>query len=271
MPFDVIAAVTDQRELGPDTWLLALDAPQIAAAARAGEFVMLGLPEIDRMLIRRPFSIARVGPAEGGAPRTIEIVYKVFGSRTAMFSTLRPGAKMSVLGPLGRGFWLPEPDGPRELLLVAGGIGIAIFPLLVQQLGARAGEASLLYGARTAAELVLRDWFAERGVAVELATDDGSAGHHGMVTDLLEARLARPARGTRLVMACGPTPMLRAVGDLAMAREVPCQLALEETMACGFGVCLGCVVPRRNPEGEFDRFVRVCTEGPVFDAREVAP
>ena len=270
MPWDLLAPVVDQRELGPGHWLLVLEAPEIAAAARAGEFVMLGFPGIERMLIRRPFSIARVGDGSGG-PRTIEIVYKVFGTRTEAFSALRPGATMTVLGPLGRGFWLPEPDGPRELLLVAGGIGIAIFPLLVQQLGPRAAEATLLYGARTAGELVLREWFAGRGVRVEVATDDGSAGRHGVVTGLLEERLDRPPRGTRLVMACGPSPMLRAVADLTLARGVSCQLALEETMACGFGVCLGCVVPRRHPEGEFDRYVRVCTEGPVFDAREVAP
>lgn len=270
MPWDLLATVTDQRELGSGHWLLALEAPEIAATARAGEFVMLGLPGIERMLIRRPFSIARVS-GDDTPPRTIEILYKVFGQRTAAFSELRPGARMSVLGPLGRGFWLPEADGPRELLLVAGGIGIAIFPLLVQQLGPHPEGARLLYGARSAGELVMREWFVEQGVPVEVATEDGSAGRAGLVTSLLEERLAEQPAGTRLVLACGPTPMLRAVADLALARDVPCQLALEETMACGFGVCLGCVVPRRNPEGEFDRFVRVCTEGPVFDAREVAP
>ncbi len=272
MPWDLLATVADQQELAPGHFLLALEAPEIAAAAHAGEFVMLGIPGIDRMLIRRPFSIARVrSEPDDAAPRTIEIVYKVFGARSEAFSTLRPGARMTVLGPLGRGFWLPDPAARHELLLVAGGIGIAVFPLLVQQLGPHAPEATLLYGARTAGELILRDWFERHGVPCDVATDDGTAGHHGLVTALLARRLEQGASTRRLVMACGPTPMLRAVADLCLQADVPCQIALEETMACGFGVCLGCVVPRRHPEGEFDRFVRVCSEGPVFDAREVAP
>jgi dihydroorotate dehydrogenase electron transfer subunit len=269
MSHNVECVVESQLALGADQFVLRLAAPEIAPVARAGEFVMLGLPDIDAMLIRRPFSIARVAPEPGPSARSIDVLYKVFGSRTRAFSGLAAGARMSVLGPLGRGFWLPGANEVEEVVMVAGGIGNAIFPLLVQQMGSLAEKSVLLFGARSAEELTFVDWFAERIGEVVTATEDGTAGHHGLVTEPLAERLAREPGKRRLVAACGPTPMLRAVQAIAAEAGVACQLALEETMACGFGVCLGCVVAKRHPEGEFDRFVRVCKEGPVFDAREV--
>lgn len=272
MSQNLVAVVESQIDLGAGQHLIRLAAPEIAASAKPGEFVMLGLPDIDRMLIRRPFSIARVDPDPAvSEPRSIEILYKVFGARTAAFAGLRPGSELSVLGPLGRGYWLPDPGDPVRVVLVAGGIGNAIFPLAVQYLGPRALRATMIFGARTADDLSLLDWFRERMLRVVTVTEDGSSGARGLVTAPLADEIARAEGAPMLILACGPTPMLRAVGALAIAHDVPCQLALEETMACGFGVCLGCVVEKRHPESDFDRYVRVCTEGPVFDAREVIP
>ena len=271
MAYNLVVPVLAQRELGGGCFQLRLAAPQIAAEARAGQFAMVGLPDIDAMLIRRPFSVALVDPAPGaGTPTAFDIVYKVYGKRTLAFSHLRPGAELSVLGPLGRGFWLPEGDETPELLLVAGGVGVAPFPLLLQSLTpAQRAKTTIFVGGRTADDLLLLDWLEGRAGRVVAATEDGSRGVKGFVTAPLAAALAAPADAGRIVMACGPTPMLRAVAALAEENGVPCQVSIEETMACGFGVCLGCVVQRRDPLGEFDRFVRVCTEGPVFDAREV--
>lgn len=272
MSHNLMAVVESQTDLGAGQYLLKIAAPEIAREAKPGTFVMLGLPDIDRMLIRRPFSIARVDPEPGtGEPRSFDVLYKVFGARTAAFSGLRAGATLSVLGPLGRGFWLPAPDEDRRVVMVAGGIGNAIFPLVVQTLGERAREATLIFGARSAADLSLLDWFEERLASVIPVTEDGSRGARGLVTAPLADLVRGRDRSRLLVLGCGPTPMLRAVVKLCLEHDVACQVALEETMACGFGVCLGCVVEKRHPEGEFDRFVRVCTEGPVFDAREVIP
>lgn len=270
MSQNTLSKVESQVDLGAGHFLMRLSAPEIAPVAKAGEFVMIGIPDIDAMLIRRPFSIARVHPdPTKGTPHSIDILYKVFGQRTAAFSALGPGAELSLLGPLGRGFWLPDEDDETELMMVAGGIGNAIFPLLLQQAPRLRARATLYFGGRTKDDLTLVDWFEEHCARVVCATEDGSVGARGFVTAPLEAELDASPSERRLVLACGPTPMLKAVAEICIARDVPCQLALEETMACGFGVCLGCVVEKRDPDGDFDRFVRVCTEGPVFDAREV--
>ncbi|MBP7148102.1 MAG: dihydroorotate dehydrogenase electron transfer subunit [Acidobacteria bacterium] len=272
MPYNLTARVETQTDLGSGYFLLRAAAPEIAREVRAGQFVMIGPRELDHMLIRRPFSVALVDPEPGaGPPRAISVLFKVVGRGTANFSHLKPGDELAVLGPLGRGYWRPAADGAAEVIGVAGGIGNASFPLLLQQMGERARQVTFFFGGRTAADLTLLDWFRGRCGSVVVATEDGSAGAPGLVTGPLARHLdAEPGR-PRVVLACGPRPMLRAVTEICRARDIPCQLAMEETMACGFGVCLGCVVPKRQPEGEFDTYVRVCTEGPVFDAREVVP
>lgn len=274
MPYNLTATVERQDDLGAGYHLLTLAAPEVAREIRAGQFVMIGLTDIDQMLIRRPFSVALVSPAPGrGEPASIGLLYKVVGRGTTLFSRLQPGDRLALLGPLGRGFWLPDPEleggDETELLLVAGGIGNAIFPLLLQELGPRARRTTLFFGGRSRADLTLLDWFEAHAGRVVTATEDGSFGQRGFVTGPLATHLDADPGRPRLVMACGPHPMLRAVAELCLARGVPCQVAMEETMACGFGVCLGCVVEKRQPESDFDRFVRVCTEGPVFDAREI--
>ena len=271
MPQDLRARVLEQEELGGGCFRMRLDAAPIAREARAGQFVMIGLPDPADTLVRRPFSVARLVPG-AEEPEALEIVYKVYGRRTRQMARFRPGTEVALLGPLGRGFWLPGEGERTEVLLVAGGIGAAPFPLFLQRAGADlAGRTTLFLGGRGREDLLLVDWFREHCGEVILVTEDGSAGEPGLVTAPLAARLDAPPRGERVVLACGPRPMLRAVAELCLARDVPCQLSLEERMACGFGACLGCVVERRHPEGEFDRYVRVCTEGPVFDAREVLP
>jgi dihydroorotate dehydrogenase electron transfer subunit len=218
-----------------------------------------------------------------GTPTAFEVVYLVVGRGTAALSQRRPGERLSVWGPLGNGFG-PPPLGP--ILLVAGGIGQTPFLALGRWwLGqahygdakpetttehrepAFATSATLLYGVRTAALLAGVDDFHRAGIEVELATDDGTAGHHGFVTDLLARRLAagdRPAK----VVGCGPPGMLATLASLVEKYDVSCDVSLENQMACGFGVCFSCVIPVRQTDGSTD-LRRVCVEGPVLSAKRV--
>jgi dihydroorotate dehydrogenase electron transfer subunit len=264
MPFDTPARVLRQDTLNPDHFLLTLECPAIAREARAGQFVMLRTRPGFEPLLRRPMSVCRVLPGRRGR---IQILYKVVGEGTRYLSQLRVGARVPTLGPLGNGFRLPAED--TMPLLVSGGVGIAIFPFLVDSLrAARRATPLLVYGARSRRDLVALDFFRRTRVPVRLATEDGSAGTKGFVTRILEPLLSRRRDRGLEIFACGPTPMLKAVGAMAVAAGVPCQLALESQMPCGIGVCLGCVT--RCPADERGPiFRRVCTEGPVFRAGEV--
>jgi dihydroorotate dehydrogenase electron transfer subunit len=271
MPLDFPARVVRHDRLDPEHFLLTLEAPRIAREARAGQFVMLETTDGCDPLLRRPMSLCRVQP---GRRDRIQILYKVVGRGTARLSRQPRGAVLRTLGPLGNGFHLParrRGPGSGTPLLVAGGIGVAIFPFLVESLRARGLRPALLFGARTRRDLVGLPFFRRLGVPVSLATEDGSAGTKGLVTGLLEARLARPDGGSvPELYVCGPTPMMRAVAQRARTAGAPCQLALESQMPCGIGVCLGCVV-RSGAEGTGPPYVRVCTEGPVFEAGCVVP
>ena len=266
MPFDSPAPVVRHEALNRDHFLLTLESPRIAREARAGQFVMIQTRAGSDPLLRRPMSIYRVLPGRRGL---IQILYKVVGTGTRYLSQQPRGALLATLGPLGNGFRLPEP-GIRAVL-VAGGIGIAIFPFLAEALGKGRGPSPvLLYGGRSKRDLVALDFFRARRIPVRLATEDGSIGTRGFVTRLLETLLAarKPADHLELLV-CGPTPMLKAVGAVATGAGVACQLALESQMPCGIGVCLGCVVPCPG-DARGPMFRRVCTEGPIFRASEVA-
>jgi len=172
-----------------------------------------------------------------------------------------------VLGPLGNGFGAPT-AGARPVF-VAGGIGSAPFPALTAKLDERAGPPRMFYGARHAGELPLADWFRVR-TELTVTTDDGSAGRHGLVTEPLAELLATEPAESLQLYACGPEPMLKAVARLALAHGVVCELSLEAHMACGFGVCLGCVVPVHGERVDHPDYDRVCVEGPVMRAERMA-
>jgi dihydroorotate dehydrogenase electron transfer subunit len=193
----------------------------------------------------------------GGAD--VEILYKVVGRGTALLADALPGQRIDVVGPLGRPFAMP--DAGERAVIVAGGTGIASVYELVARL-AEGGDVAVLLGARSADDLMAEADFAELNVELRIATEDGSAGTRGLVTRLLEPALegGRPAR----VYACGPTAMMRAVAALAAGRGRPCVVSLENPMACGFGVCLGCAAPRVG-----GGFSLVCRDGPTFDAATV--
>ena len=215
-----------------------------------------GAPRTDPLL-PRPMAIYRERRRPGGAD--VEILYKVVGRGTALLADATPGQRIDVVGPLGRPFGMPAAD--ERAVIVAGGTGIASVYELAVRLAAD-GDVVVLLGARSAEDLMAEADFAELDVELRVATEDGSAGTRGLVTRLLEPALdgGKPAR----VYACGPTAMMRAVASLAAGRGRPCVVSLENPMACGFGVCLGCAAPRVG-----GGFSLVCRDGPTFDAATV--
>jgi dihydroorotate dehydrogenase electron transfer subunit len=253
------ARLTENRSLAGGYFVLRLSGCQSLAGAKPGQFIMIRGDWERDPLLPRAFSLLAVG--SGG---TVDILAKTVGRGTALLERALPGAHFNVLGPLGTAF--PEPLADRVDLLVAGGVGLP--PMYMQAAWAAnagvAAQSEVLYGGRGAADLVLLDDLRAMGVALHLTTEDGSLGTKGLVTAALEARLeahhGRPVR----VMACGPNGMLWAIGRIAKARDLPCFVSVEEQMACGIGVCLGCAIPARSRP-----FRYVCSNGPVFDAADV--
>jgi dihydroorotate dehydrogenase electron transfer subunit len=246
--------IAERRLLGAYTVLVAPD--PAGPAPDPGQFYMLAAAERwggeeGRPFVPRAFSVLRAG---GGS---LQFMLEAVGPGTGRLEELAPGDGLWVLGPLGAGF-VPPRDG-RRAVLCGGGVGTA--PLAIWQ------DALLAAGLPAPALLGFRDGAHAEGAALlanaRVATDDGSAGHHGPVTDLLEAALDDDDRAE--VYACGPPAMLEAVRAMAAARAVPAQLALEAGMACGFGACFGCVVPTRD-----GGYVRLCVDGPVLDAARLA-
>lgn len=269
MVHDLTVPVLRNIDLGRGNYLLEFESRAVADAMHPAQFFMIGVPGSD-VLLRRPFSVCGLpGTFADGRPGAIQVLYRVYGRGTRLLASLGAGAMIQVLGPLGRGFKEPaRPDA--KIVLVAGGIGSAPFPAFLAQLARSGRKASMIYGARSADELPLLDWFRERCEDVTVTTDDGSAGLRGVVTLPLGELLRGAPRPGLHLYACGPTPMLKAVAAMAQSADVACDLALEAPMACGFGVCLGCVVPTRDaPDGPVT-FERVCLEGPVMPSSRVA-
>ncbi len=262
-PAQFVAHVVANTRLGGGYFTLELeaDAPTPVAAATPGQFVMLRGEWGRELLNPRAFSVLHA------SERRLSILAKPYGRGTKRMAVLQPGERMTVTGPLGIGF--PGPDPAICDLLVAGGVGLPPLHLQARVAAARglAGRCELFYGGRDRHDLVMLEDFAAWGVTANLATEDGSLGVRGYVTAALAPRLqAANARGERIrVLACGPTPMLHAIRKLCREHATDAFLCLEENMACGFGVCLGCAVPVHGPKP----YRYCCTDGPVFPAEEV--
>jgi dihydroorotate dehydrogenase electron transfer subunit len=239
---------------------LTLVAPEMAEAARPGQFVEIGVPPGRSMLLSRPFSIHQAS-RRGGWAGTLEVVFDVVGPGTAWLAEARRHDRVMVTGPLGRPFQYPR--GLRSCLLIGGGYGAAPLHFLAEELRAHGKDVSMIVGARDH-ERVFKPVEGKRiTTSFAITTEDGSMGERGRVTDVLPAMLARTR--AEVVYACGPNAMLRAVADFCASVAIPCQVAVEELMACGVGVCWTCVVPLLAADGRSWWNVRACTEGPVFN------
>jgi dihydroorotate dehydrogenase electron transfer subunit len=258
------AVVVENRLRGGDGRRLCLSVPNWPGAA-PGQFVMLSpgpLPVTrrDDPLLPRPMAVYRQSRASEGAPEPrVEILYRAVGRGTALLAEARSGDRVRVVGPLGRPF--PAPQAPGRVILVGGGTGIASLYGLAERSASEA-ETTVLLGASRVDELMGREDFAALDVDLQIATEDGSDGERGLVTALLERALQRER--VAALYCCGPTPMMRRCAELAAEHDVPCLVSLENNMACGFGVCLGCAAPRTAGD-----YALVCRDGPVFDATEI--
>lgn len=267
MLVDVDAAVISNTRLSDDYSVVALAAPAIAAGARPGQFVMIKTCRGIDPLLRRPFSIFEILRDASGMPTGISLLNKRIGVGTSLLYDARPGSQIRCLGPLGKPF---EPIAPpSEAWMVAGGVGLAPFMTLAEALQARGTTMRLFYGARRASELYYVDEFQRLGVAVALSTEDGSRGEQGFVTLPLDTALgAAPLARSIHLFACGPTPMMRAVAELAARHRRRCDVSLEQVMGCGMGGCYSCVVLTKTPGGP-PHFVRSCLDGPVFESTQI--
>jgi dihydroorotate dehydrogenase electron transfer subunit len=266
-PVRELCEVLERRRVGAYQ-ALTMVAPRIAEQARPGQFVHLLAGQDRSFPLRRPFSIHRVErPGSGAVLGTVEVVFDVVGAGTLALSRLRPHDVVDVLGPLGRPFTPPET--PTGCLLVGGGYGTAPLLFLATELRVRRCRVDFAIGAASAGRLLDAMEAKRLGHSLTVTTDDGSAGRRGLVTDPLPDLLARTGAGQ--VYACGPMPMLAAVSRVAATAGVPCQVAVEEQMACGTGICFSCVLPVGAGDGAGEtRMARSCLEGPVFDGAAVA-
>ncbi|HLJ10995.1 MAG TPA: dihydroorotate dehydrogenase electron transfer subunit [Planctomycetaceae bacterium] len=274
-----IVSVIEQVPLARDTYRLRLEAPEAARDVLPGQFFMIRSPGTTNPLLGRPFALYDTWLDGRGVPAGIDIVYLVVGKMTALMASWKAGQRVEIWGPLGNGF--PAIDAPR-LLIVAGGIGNTPFPAVIREaLGGRRygsrtpdsrlapGQITLCYGARSAEYLSGLPDFAALQINVRLATDDGSRGHKGFVTELAAKVLDdMPADGSTAIYCCGPESMMRAVAQIASRHRVPCWLSLETPMACGFGACFSCVTRVKQPDGTWD-YRRTCVEGPIFPAEQL--
>lgn len=243
--------ITEKTEIAPGVFDLWVACEEIAKQAQAGQFVHIRVPGFT---LRRPISICEI------KRDSIRLVFEVRGDGTKALAEIAQGESIDILGPLGNGFTLPK--GDAKIIVVGGGIGVP--PML--QPGAQFGpSATALLGFRNVQAQILVNDFRAYGCDTRIATDDGSAGHRGFVTDLLRERLSE--QKADLILACGPAAMLRGVAALAEEFGVPAQVSLEEHMACGVGACLVCACKLVRDGREIHG--HVCKDGPVFDAKEV--
>jgi len=242
--------------------LLTFRHPEVAREARAGQFVMIKAGTSADPPLRRPFSILSLDPGE----ESFTLFIKAVGTGSIALAAMAPGEVAQCLGPLGRPFAAP-PRG-TEAVMVAGGYGIAPFHMLSAELSREGRARQVFYGGRTVADLQVRAPFEALGVPLTPATEDGTLGHRGRVTEPLEAYLDRAPAPVRLY-ACGPDAMLHAVARLAERRGLDTQVSLDPWMGCGIGTCLGCVVWIQEAEEARPKYRCACTEGPVFDAATV--
>ncbi len=258
------AKITANQPLSEGYWKIRLTCGPDYREAVPGQFVTLRIPGKNEPLLRRPFSIHRL-LAEDGKDLQMEILYRVVGGFTIQMSGLLKGGSIDMLGPLGHGFTVVRHD--RPLALAAGGIGVAPLVFLAERLkqtGTDMRIARVFLGGKTKTDILCADIFSTLGAGVSIATEDGTAGRQGIVTGPLQDWLGE--NNPSMIYACGPHPMLAAIGKIARSRGISCEISIETFMACGLGVCMGCAV---QTEDSGKGYRHVCKDGPVFDANRL--
>ena len=263
MSYVLEAPVIENVRYPQHNYLLAVRAPEVAEKIRPGQFVMaaeVGDQSLPYPLLKRALAVYSI-KKEKGRKSVITLLLKIVGEGTRRLAALETGDSVSLIGPLGNGFDTTAASAKISFLL-AGGIGIASFYLLAEQLKKSGQEVHLIYGGRTAEDLVVLEDFCRLDIPVFVTTDDGSAGFKGLITEGLKEYVKDFPRNRLLFYICGPNAMMKAVTSLAVEYRVPSQISVEAKMACGFGVCLGCSIKT------ITSYRLACRHGPVFDAAE---
>ncbi|MDI6765322.1 MAG: dihydroorotate dehydrogenase electron transfer subunit [Bacteroidota bacterium] len=232
-------------------FIFTINSPQIAAKAEPGQFLNIKVNDSTVPLLRRPFSVYHTNGEE------VSIIFNIVGQGTKILSTKKVGDMLNIIGPLGNSFHIEEDY--LTAVLVGGGLGVAPFPLLVKKLKVKNKRTITFLGARKADQVITNNL-----EDVKIATDDGSAGYHGTVVALVEQYLQSREIEKPKIYACGPVPMLNALADVIKLHQVECEMSLEVNMACGFGICQGCVIELSTPER---KYALVCKDGPMFNSR----
>lgn len=258
------AELIRNREIARDVFLLSMRVPDSFLCGMPGQFVMVRLEGLDFPLLGRPISIHSLYRDRKGP--VCDLLYRTAGRGTAVMSRMRKGDLLLILGPLGSGFTIRRDIG--KVVLVAGGMGVAPLFYLAEfyrkSPGGRKREIVCLLGARNTETLLDLERLKKTCSAVWLCTDDGSRGFHGTVTELFAGKMEGLIDAGTAVYACGPRAMLAALSEQIAGKDFPCEVSVEEKMACGVGACLSCAVAIRG-----GAYSRVCREGPVFDIREL--
>lgn len=249
-----LCPILRRKELAYGVFEYVLHAPQMAALSQPGQFVDILVPG---KTLRRPISLCEIDPAGG----ILRIVFEIRGEGTEILAQKDVGETFDLIGPLGHGFTISNPE--QKAVFIGGGIGV---PPLLEAAKAYGKNAAVFLGFRNAGAVILKEDFEAHGCNVTVATDDGSAGYHGLVINPLIQYA--DSHSIDRIYACGPRPMLRATAKLAEQKGIFCEVSLEERMGCGVGACLVCVCKTKGEDGA-NHHARVCCDGPVFDAREV--
>lgn len=273
----VQAKILENKKLTPHHCRMRMGSGYLAKAIKPGQFLEVRCSGGTDPLLRRPISVHRI------SDNWIEILFEVVGKGTELLAMKKRGETLDIIGPLGNGFTVkPIVHSPQSIVLIAGGIGVAPLVALAEELAysveriADRKKIHILIGAKTKTHILCVSEFKKLGCKVSIATEDGSKGFKGFITDLLKKELSAiryPLNA--MIYACGPTGMLKAVSFVAGRYKVPCQVSLEEHMACGVGVCLGCPVKVR-PNNTIndkrltnDEYKMVCKDGPVFNSKDI--
>ena len=268
--------VVENVRLARDTYRLRIHCPAIARRIVPGQFVMLRLADQNNPLLGRPLALYDTVLDDRGTAIGLNLVYLVLGKMTTKLATYTPGQPLEIWGPLGNGFPARACD---HLILVAGGIGQTPFVAVAHEATGgrqygdpvrstpRAKQVTLCYGVRSGDLAAGVSDFEDAGATVRISSDDGTLGHHGLVTELLEQELAATTDRVR-VLCCGPEPMMERVAEICNRAGAACEVSLETPMACGIGICFSCVARVRQASGGWD-YKRTCVDGPVFDAEKL--
>jgi len=261
MPIQEKCQVLDHKKVGPKHYQLILSSPYISSHAEPGQFVNIRCSESCDPLLRRPLSLHRISKGH----KTFELLYEAVGKGTELLTKYFVGEEINALGPLGEGFKI----NPQKqiAIIVGGGMGVAPLLALAEAIKDKIKAIYVLIGAKSRGLVLCEEDFKKTTDQILLATDDGSYGKKGLVSDILldflNDRLGTRDSGLATIYACGPKPMLRAISEIAFQKKIDCQISMEERMACGIGACKGCAIKTKNG------YKMVCKDGPVFEAKEI--